>query len=115
MIRSYPASARDCTFSSRFVPSAFDSMTLVFSTQITPSAIALSRATLARSLNPLSPSPPTSSASPTLMSLEQDPPSPLELPPDAVLLLSLHAAPMSATTTTTAQPVQFRERMPAPP
>src|SRR4249919_546768 len=66
---------------------------------MTPSAIALFRPAYARSLNPLSPSPPTSSAKPTFRSDVHD-----GLPPPAAEVVEPfeHAAAMLNTTSGTA-------------
>src|SRR4029077_18191616 len=87
-------------FWSRFEPSLFASTYLVFSLQMIPSSMALFSPAYARSLNPLSPSPPTSSARPTFRSDVQ---APLALPvaPEVVELFE-QAAAMPSTTSGTA-------------
>src|SRR5262245_48313790 len=99
-IRSYPASARFVTFSPRLDPVAFASSSFVFSAHTSPSWIAFWRPVCAASLKDLSPRPPTSSASPTLMSDVHCVPE----APDVVLLFEHAAATIARTTSDGANP-----------
>src|SRR5687768_16926728 len=97
--RSYPSAASDSVFSSRFVPSELASRNFVLDSQITPSSMALSRPIFDRSLNPLSPRPPMSSATPTRMSeVHSSPPAAL-VPPSLGVSSPPQAAAMSDNAT----------------